>query len=66
MGALPGGRSAVFVDPATLDPRIVDWRVIGDAILVVRIRERDGRAGREVADRLAASETVGRIKWAAE
>ncbi|MGH7566985.1 MAG: hypothetical protein ACREK2_09165, partial [Gemmatimonadota bacterium] len=43
----------------------VDWREYGDALLVVRVRERDGRTGRAVAERLAAAPELGRYKWAA-
>jgi 4-hydroxy-3-polyprenylbenzoate decarboxylase len=62
---LPGGAAAAFCPPEELDPRIVDWRGYGDALLVVRVRERDGRTGRSVAERLAATPSLGRYKWAA-
>lgn len=61
---LPGGDGAPFVDPGSREPRIVDWRILGDTMLVARVRERDGRTGRAVAERLAASDELGRIKWA--
>ena len=65
IGDLPGGHGAPFRAPSELDPRIVDWSGYGDALLVARIRERDGRAGRSVAERLAASSSLGRYKWVA-
>jgi 4-hydroxy-3-polyprenylbenzoate decarboxylase len=43
----------------------VDSRGYGDALLVARVRERDGRVGRAVAETLAASSSLGRYKWAA-
>ncbi|HUP18905.1 MAG TPA: UbiD family decarboxylase, partial [Gemmatimonadota bacterium] len=65
LAELPGGADAPFVDPRERDPRIVDWRANGDTLLVARVRERDGRTGRAVAEALAASAELGRIKWAA-
>jgi 4-hydroxy-3-polyprenylbenzoate decarboxylase len=62
---LPGGAAAEFRPPEELDPRVVDWRGYGEALLVVRVRERDGRTGRSVAERLAAAPSLGRYKWAA-
>ncbi|HET9582262.1 MAG TPA: UbiD family decarboxylase [Gemmatimonadota bacterium] len=79
LGELPGGSDAVFVDPAPEDPRIGAWRAyggtagtgssdpraaVGGALLVVRVGPRDGRTGREVAEFLAGSPRLGRIKWA--
>ena len=65
LAELPGGSDAPFRSPAELDARVVDWRGYGDALLVARVRERDGRAGRVVAETLAASPELGRYKWAA-
>ena len=65
IGDLPGGAGAPFRAPTELDSRIVDWSGYGDALLVARVRERDGRAGRSVAEALAASPSLGRYKWAA-
>ena len=65
LGELPGGSEAPFRAPNELDPRIVDWSGYGDALLVARIRERDGRTGRSVCERLAGSTSLGRYKWAA-
>lgn len=62
---LPGGVGAPFRPPEEIDSRVVDSRGFGDALLVARVRERDGRTGREVAERLAASPALGRYKWAA-
>ncbi|CAN5853562.1 hypothetical protein BH20GEM1_BH20GEM1_10010 [soil metagenome] len=62
---LPGGAAAGFRAPEELDPRVVDWRGYGDALLVVRVRERDGRTGRAVAEGLAAAPSLGRYKWTA-
>lgn len=64
LDTLPGGAGAEFRDPREIDARIVDWRGYGDALLVVRIRQRDGRTGRAVAESLAAGATLGRYKWA--
>ena len=63
--ALPGGSSAPFRDPVGIHPRVVDWRGYGDALLVARVRERDGRTGRAVAEALAASPELGSFRWAA-
>jgi 4-hydroxy-3-polyprenylbenzoate decarboxylase len=65
IGELPGGAGAPFRAPTELDSRIVDWSGFGDVLLVARVRERDGRTGRAVAERLAASSELGRYKWAA-
>ena len=65
IGELPGGPDAPFRAPTEIDFRIVDWSGYGDALLVARVRERDGRTGRSVAERLAASPSLGRYKWAA-
>jgi 4-hydroxy-3-polyprenylbenzoate decarboxylase len=62
---LPGGASAPFRSPEELDPRVVDWRGYGEALLVARVRERDGRIGRAVAEGLAAARELGGYKWAA-
>jgi 4-hydroxy-3-polyprenylbenzoate decarboxylase len=62
---LPGGASAPFRSPQEFDPRVVDWRDYGEALLVVRVRERDGRTGRAVAERLAAARELGGYKWVA-
>jgi 4-hydroxybenzoate decarboxylase subunit C len=77
---LPGGPEAPFVDPREEDARVEAWRASGGsagvgssdpseaagaALLVARVRARDGRAGREVAEHLARSPRLGRIKWAA-
>lgn len=62
---LPGGADAPFEDPEREHDSIVDWRVLADTLLVVKVRERDGRTGREVAEALAASPRLGRVKWAA-
>jgi len=61
---LPGGAGAPFEPPPSRDDRIVDGRVYGDTLYVARVRERDGRTGREVAERLARDDRMGRIKWA--
>jgi 4-hydroxy-3-polyprenylbenzoate decarboxylase len=60
---LPGGAAAPFRPPEEIDPRVVDWRGYGDALLVARVRERDGRTGRAVAETLASA-ALGRFKWA--
>ncbi|HEY7471974.1 MAG TPA: UbiD family decarboxylase [Gemmatimonadota bacterium] len=65
LDALPGGAGAPFRDPREIDARIVDWRGYGDVLLVARLRERDGRTGRAVAEALAAAAELGRYKWAA-
>ena len=62
---LPGGAEAPFRAPVEQHPRVVDWRGYADAFLVARIRERDGRTGRAVAETLAESPELGRYKWAA-
>ncbi|MDX1623353.1 MAG: UbiD family decarboxylase [Gemmatimonadota bacterium] len=62
---LPGGPDAPFVAPDEREERIVDWRTWRDTLCVARVRERDGRTGRAVAESLAASPERGRIKWAA-
>lgn len=77
---LPGGAEAPFADPGMQDVRVEAWRAYGGsagagssdpraaagaALLVARVRARDGRAGREVAELLARSPRLGRIKWAA-
>lgn len=64
LGELPGGPDAPF-DPDRTHDALVDWRVHGDTLFVARVRERDGRTGRAVAEALAASPRLGRIKWAA-
>ncbi|MGH7563244.1 MAG: hypothetical protein ACREK5_02325, partial [Gemmatimonadota bacterium] len=76
---LPGGPSAPFVAPDE-DPRVESWRsyggpagcgstdlreAAGAALLVVRVRPRDGRTGRAVAEALAASPRLGEVKWVA-
>jgi 4-hydroxy-3-polyprenylbenzoate decarboxylase len=65
IGELPGGIDAPFRAPTELDSRIVDWNGYGDVLMVARVRERDGRTGRAVADGLVASPELGRYKWAA-
>lgn len=80
LGELPGGPEAPFADPGAEDGRVEAWRAYGGsagagssdprdaagaALVVARVRVRDGRAGREVAERLARSPRLGRIKWAA-
>jgi 4-hydroxy-3-polyprenylbenzoate decarboxylase len=65
IGELPGGTEAPFRAPDGLDSRIVDWSGYGDALIVARVREKDGRTGRAVAERLAVSSSLGRYKWAA-
>jgi UbiD family decarboxylase len=62
---LPGGTTADFKPPDRIDARVVDWAAYGDVLVVARVRERDGRTGREVAEALARSESLGRFKWAA-
>ena len=62
---LPGGTAAPFRAPTELDSRVVDWSGYGDALVVARVREKDGRTGRSVAEALAASSALGRYKWAA-
>lgn len=77
---LPGGRSAPFVAPDEQEGRVERWRAYGGsagggstdpreaagaALLVVRVRPRDGRTGRGVAEALAASPRLGEIKWVA-
>ena len=62
---LPGGLEAGFKSPDRIDSRVVDWAAYGDVLIVARVRERDGRTGRAVAEALARSETLGRIKWVA-
>ncbi|HKY60661.1 MAG TPA: UbiD family decarboxylase [Gemmatimonadota bacterium] len=77
---LPGGPDAPFEEPHEADARVESWRAFGGsagggssdprdaagaALLVVRVRARDGRAGREAAEHLARSPRLGRIKWAA-
>jgi 4-hydroxy-3-polyprenylbenzoate decarboxylase len=62
---LPGGPDAPFRSPAEQDDRVVDWRGYRDALLVARVRERDGRTGRGVAEALAASADLGGYKWVA-
>ena len=80
LGELPGGPEAPFVDPRETDAKVEAWRAYGGSagrgssdpreaagatLLVACVRPRDGRAGREVAERLAGSPRLGRIKWAA-
>jgi 4-hydroxy-3-polyprenylbenzoate decarboxylase len=62
---LPGGPDAPFRAPTEIDGRIVDWTGQGDALLLARVRERDGRTGRAVAEALAGSPALGRWKWVA-
>ncbi|MDX1660284.1 MAG: UbiD family decarboxylase [Gemmatimonadota bacterium] len=62
---LPGGSDAPFEDPGREHGAIVDWKVLADTLMVARVRERDGRTGRAVAEALAASPRLGRIKWVA-
>jgi 4-hydroxy-3-polyprenylbenzoate decarboxylase len=62
---LPGGIDAPFGSPAERDDRVIDWRGYRDALLVARVRERDGRTGRAVAETLAASADLGGYKWVA-
>ena len=71
---------APFVAPDDQEPGMVAWRASGGsggsgttdpreaagaALLVVQVRERDGRSGRRIAEALAASPHLGRIKWVA-
>ena len=77
---LPGGPGAPFAAPPEVDARIESWCAIGGSagpgstdpresaqapFLVVRVRERDGRAGRAVTDALARSPRLGQVKWVA-
>jgi 4-hydroxy-3-polyprenylbenzoate decarboxylase len=62
---LPGGADAPFRSPGEQHPRVVDWRGYGDAFLVARVGERDGRTGRAVAEALAGNAELGRYKWVA-
>jgi UbiD family decarboxylase len=68
---LPGGPDAPFVAPDEQDPRVESWCVAGDTaparapILIARVRERDGRTGRAVAEALARSPRLGRVKLVA-
>ncbi len=67
---LPGGARAPFTPPPEIDPRAGAWAVFGGdpgraPFLVVRVRERDGRAGRALAEALARSERLGGVKWVA-
>lgn len=68
---LPGGRDAPFVSPDAQEPQVESWCVVGDPnparapILAARVRERDGRAGRAVAEALARSPRLGRVKFVA-
>ena len=59
------GPAPSFARRPSIDSRIVDWSGYGDALLVARVREKDGRTGRSVAEGLAASPSLGRYKWAA-
>ncbi|HUF90088.1 MAG TPA: UbiD family decarboxylase [Gemmatimonadota bacterium] len=61
---LPGGAEAEFESPDRIDGRVVDWAAYRDVLIVARVRERDGRTGRSVAEALARSESLGRFKWA--
>jgi 4-hydroxy-3-polyprenylbenzoate decarboxylase len=80
LAELPGGRVAPFEDPREENPAVDAWRAYGGSagkgssdpreaagatLLVARVEARDGRTGREVAERLARSPRLGRIKWAA-
>ncbi|MBW3660498.1 MAG: UbiD family decarboxylase [Gemmatimonadetes bacterium] len=65
LSELPGGADAPFDEPGRTHDAIADWRVLADTLLVVRVRDRDGRTGRKVAEELAASPRLGRIKWVA-
>lgn len=65
LSELPGGPDAPFDEPDRAHEAVVDWRVLADTLLVVRVRERDGKTGRAVAEALAASARLGRIKWVA-
>jgi UbiD family decarboxylase len=65
LAQLPGGAEAPFTPPDELEPRVVGWRTLGDTLCVAQVRERDGRTGRQVAESLAASSRLGRIKWVA-
>ncbi|CAN5298854.1 hypothetical protein BH18GEM1_BH18GEM1_18810 [soil metagenome] len=69
---LPGGPDPSFAPPTEQDPRVESWRPYGSpdgpagaALLVARVRARDGRTGHAVAETLAASPALGRIKWVA-
>ncbi|MGH7544174.1 MAG: UbiD family decarboxylase, partial [Gemmatimonadota bacterium] len=77
---LPGGTAAPFAAPNEQDERIEAWQAYGGsagrgstdpreaagaALIAVRVRERDGRTGRAVAERLAASPRLGEVKWVA-
>lgn len=62
---LPGAADAPFEPPEALDPRVIASRVLAETLCVVQIRQRDGRTGREVAETLARSERLGRVKWVA-
>jgi len=65
LAQLPGGADASFTPPDEQEHRVVGWRTLGDTLCVVQVRERDGRTGRQVAESLAASPRLGRIKWVA-
>lgn len=65
LARLPGGAEAPFTPPDEYEPRVVGWRTLGDTLCVVQVRERDGRTGRQIAESLAASSQLGRIKWVA-
>jgi len=78
---LPGGAGASFTAPPELDARVSSWAAFGaegagtapltgaDAarapFLVARVREKDGRTGRAVAEALAGSDRLGSVKWVA-
>jgi 4-hydroxy-3-polyprenylbenzoate decarboxylase len=78
---LPGGGAAPFVAPDEQDPRVESWAAYGAEgsgpgptrsheagrapFLVARVRERDGRTGRAVAETLARSDRLGRVQWVA-
>lgn len=62
---LPGGPAAPFTAPDEQEPRVASWATYGDTFLVARVRERDGRTGRAVAEALVKSERLGRVKWVA-
>ncbi|MFN2420333.1 MAG: UbiD family decarboxylase [Gemmatimonadota bacterium] len=71
LAELPGGPEAPFMAPEEQDSRVESWCVAGDVdplrapILIARVRERDGRAGRAVAEALARSPRLGRVKLVA-
>ncbi|HUP01454.1 MAG TPA: UbiD family decarboxylase [Gemmatimonadota bacterium] len=56
-----GGPGAGLGPRGTTDPRAA----AGAPFLVARVRERDGRTGRAVAESLARSPRLGRVQWVA-